>query len=256
MSPEEKLLFGSLMMTLVAQVGCLTFVLSARRLQQLLLPLVSLAAGSLLGSALFHMLPEGFTALDPLRAGEWIAAGFTAFLALEHFLHWHHSHRQQQRGKYGHEPWSSREPMALLILLGDGLHNFICGLGIASTFLINPQAGVAAWLAAMAHEIPQELGDFGVLVHSGWSPSKALIWNLISACTFPIGALLAWWLRELMALAPLVLFAAGNFIYIAASDLVPEINQNSDSGFALKSFVCFVGGLLLMTLFAATGEKG
>lgn len=140
--------------------------------------------------------------------------------------------------------------MALLILLGDGLHNFIGGLGIASTFLINPPAGVAAWLAAVAHEIPQELGDFGVLVHSGWRPRKALFWNLISAFTFPLGALLAWWLRELISLAPLVLFAAGNFIYIAASDLVPEIKHHAEPGFALNSFACFSGGLLFMLVIA------
>jgi zinc and cadmium transporter len=250
MSSLGTLLLGSLLMTLVALVGGLTLVLSPRRLQRLLPPLVSLAAGSLLGGALFHMLPEGFRTLDPLRAGEWIAAGFTAFLALEQFLHWHHSHRHQNRGRHGSETWSSREPMALLILLGDGLHNLIGGLGIASTFLINPAAGVAAWLAAMAHEIPQELGDFGVLVHSGWRPRKALLWNLISAFTFPIGALLAWWLRELIPLAPLVLFTAGNFIYIAASDLVPEIKQHTDSSFALNSFACFTGGLLFMLLIA------
>ena len=140
--------------------------------------------------------------------------------------------------------------MALLILLGDGLHNFIGGLGITSTFLINPPAGVAAWLAALAHEIPQELGDFGVLMHSGWRPRKALFWNLISAFTFPLGALLAWWFRDLISLAPLVLFAAGNFIYIAASDLVPEIKNQTQTGFALTSFAWFGCGLLVMLSIA------
>jgi zinc and cadmium transporter len=221
--------------------------LPARRLQQVLAPLVSLAAGSLLGGALFHMLPEGFSALNPLRSGEWIAAGFTAFLALEQFLHWHHSHRQNGRL---FAATGSREPMGLLILMGDGLHNFIGGLGIASTFLINPPAGVAAWMAAVAHEIPQELGDFGVLVHSGWKPRRALFWNLISALTFPLGALMAWWLRDLIPLAPLVLFAAGNFIYIAASDLVPEIKHHSEPGVALQGFACFSGGLLVMLVIA------
>jgi zinc and cadmium transporter len=212
-----------------------------------LAPLVSLAAGSLLGGALFHMLPEGFSALNPLRSGEWIAAGFTAFLALEQFLHWHHSHRQNGRL---FAATGLREPMGLLILMGDGLHNFIGGLGIASTFLINPPAGVAAWMAAVAHEIPQELGDFGVLVHSGWKPRRALFWNLISALTFPLGALMAWWLRDFIPLAPLVLFAAGNFIYIAASDLVPEIKHHSEPGVALQGFACFSGGLLVMLVIA------
>jgi len=247
MSHGVTILLGSMLMSLVALVGAFTLVLPARRLQQVLAPLVSLAAGSLLGGALFHMLPEGFTALNPLRSGEWIAAGFTAFLALEQFLHWHHSHRQNGRL---FAATGSREPMGLLILIGDGLHNFIGGLGITSTFLINPPAGVAAWMAAVAHEIPQELGDFGVLVHSGWKPRRALFWNLISALTFPLGALMAWWLRDLIPLAPLVLFAAGNFIYIAASDLVPEIKHHSEPGVALQGFACFSGGLLVMLVIA------
>ena len=247
MSHGVTILLGSMLMSGVALVGAFTLVLPARRLQQVLAPLVSLAAGSLLGGALFHMLPEGFTALNPLRSGEWIAAGFTAFLALEQFLHWHHSHRQNGRL---FAATGSREPMGLLILIGDGLHNFIGGLGIASTFLINPPAGVAAWMAAVAHEIPQELGDFGVLVHSGWKPRRALFWNLISALTFPLGALMAWWLRDLIPLAPLVLFAAGNFIYIAASDLVPEIKHHSEPGVALQGFACFSGGLLVMLVIA------
>jgi zinc and cadmium transporter len=250
MNPERTLLFGSLVMSFVALVGGITLALPAWRLQQLLTPLVSLAAGSLLGGALFHMLPEGYMALDPLRSGEWIAAGFTAFLALEQFLHWHHSHRRQSRLRLGEEDRWAREPIALLILMGDGLHNFIGGLGIASTYLINPPAGIAAWLAAIAHEIPQELGDFGVLMHSGWGARKALFWNLISAFTFPVGAFLAWWLRGQISLAPLVLFAAGNFIYIAASDLVPEIKRHAEPGLAFHGFACFAGGLAFMLVIA------
>jgi zinc and cadmium transporter len=251
MSTWGAILLGSVLMSLVALVGCFTLVLPAWRLQKLLTPLVSLAAGSLLGGALFHMLPEGFGALSPLQSGVWIAAGFTVFLAVEQFLHWHHSHRHRNHHLDGLVDQPSRQPMALLILLGDGLHNFIGGLGIASTYLINPPAGLAAWLAAVAHEIPQELGDFGVLVHSGWRPRQALFWNLISAITFPVGAVLAWWLRDLISLAPLVLFAAGNFLYIAASDLVPEIKHQEGSASAVNSFICFGGGLLFMLLMAA-----
>jgi Predicted divalent heavy-metal cations transporter len=150
-------------------VGAITLLLPPRRLQQLLLPLVSLAAGSLLGGALFHMLPEGMEAM-PSRSGSLcIAAGFMTFLALEQFLQWHHSHRHAARsGPDAAAGGASRKPMAILILLGDALHNFIGGLGIASTFLLNPAAGVAAFVAAVAHEVPQELGDFAILVHSGW----------------------------------------------------------------------------------------
>lgn len=242
------LLIGGLVMALVALSGSVALVLPSRRLQALLIPLISMAAGSLLGGALFHMLPEGFAVIPPVQAGAWIAAGFTGFLALEQFLHWHHSHRQQS-GSLCASPQA--KPTALLILLGDGLHNFIGGLGIASTYLINPAAGVAAWLAAVAHEIPQELGDFGVLLHSGWVPRRALFWNFISALTFPAGALLAWRFQQCLPLAPLVLFAAGNFIYIAASDLVPEIKAQVSLRQACSSFLWFSGGLLILLRLAS-----
>lgn len=239
------ILVGGLLMSLVAMVGTFTLLLPPKRLQQLLLPLVSLAAGSLLGGALFHMLPEGMGAMDPRHGSRYVAAGFTVFLALEQFLQWHHSHRHNHSGEAadGARP---RQPVAVLILLGDALHNFIGGLGIASTFLMNPAAGVAAWCAAVAHEVPQELGDFAILLHSGWSPRSALRWNFLSALTFPLGAVLAWLIAQSLPVAGLVLFASGNFIYIAASDLVPEIKANTSLRSASLSFGWFCGGLLLM----------
>jgi zinc and cadmium transporter len=235
------ILVGGMLMAMVAMVGAITLLLPPRRLEQLLMPLVSLAAGSLLGGALFHMLPEGMAAMEPRRGGFYIAAGFTAFLALEQFLHWHHSHRGAE---------GPRAPVAVLILLGDALHNFIGGLGIASTFLMNPAAGVAAWFAAVAHEVPQELGDFAILVHSGWRARSALRWNVISALTFPLGAVLAWFLSQTLSVAGLVLFASGNFLYIAASDLVPEIKNGSSLRAAALSFGWFSAGLLLMLVLA------
>lgn len=241
MSPFLAVVIGSLLMSLIAMVGAITLVLPAEQLQRLLLPLVSLAAGSLLGGALFHMLPEGLADL-PLRTGSgWIAAGFTIFLALEQFLHWHHSHRARHPPNRPATP-----PLNVLILCGDGLHNFVGGLGITSTYLIHPAAGVAAWIAAVLHEIPQELGDFGVLLHGGWSPARALRWNLISALTFPVGAVLAFTLRGRLPLGPLVLFAAGNFLYIAASDLVPEIKISAGSRDAVSGFLWFLIGLLAL----------
>lgn len=235
------ILAGGLLMSLVAMVGGLTLLLPPRTLQRLLMPLLSLAAGSLLGGALFHMLPEGMGAIGARAGSAYVAAGFSAFLALELFLQWHHSHRTSA---------SSREPLAILILLGDALHNFIGGLGIASTFVLNPAAGVAAWCAALAHELPQELGDFAILLHSGWSAGAALRWNLLSALTFPLGAVLAWLLAQSLSVAGLALFAGGNFLYIAASDLVPEIKTSTSLRSGALRFGWFSAGLLLMLLLA------
>ncbi|MEY3543967.1 MAG: hypothetical protein RLZZ247_124 [Cyanobacteriota bacterium] len=241
---------GSVLMSLIALIGGLTLLLSPRRLQHLLIPLVSLAAGSLLGGALFHMLPEAFDAMKPIRASAWLASGFAAFLAVELFLHWHHSHRSRHTSS-AQSPGSPAQALPLLMLVGDGLHNFVGGLGITSTFLIHPAAGVAAWCAAVVHEIPQELGDFGVLLHCGWSARRALFWNFVSALTFPLGALLAWRFQRLLPLPPLVLFAAGNFLYISASDLVPEIKAQASLQQAASSFGWFMAGLLLLWLMAS-----
>lgn len=232
---------GGVLMSLITLVGGVTALLTPRQQQRLLLPLIALAAGSLLGGALFHMLPQGLDTVPPRRAGLLLTAGFTCFLALEQLFHWHHSHRPQR---------PTVQPLALLVLLGDGLHNFVGGLGIASTYLINPAAGMAAWLAAAAHELPQELGDYGVLVHSGFRPAQALRWNFIAGLTFPLGALLAWWWAGSLPLGALVLFAAGNFLYITASDLVPEIKAPAHAREAAMSMVWFSIGLLLLWLLA------
>jgi zinc and cadmium transporter len=241
LSTLAPIVAGGLLMSLITLVGGLTALLTPRLQQRLLLPLIALAAGSLLGGSLFHMLPQGLEGVTPRRAGVLLAAGFTSFLALEQLLHWHHSHRPQR---------AMVQPLALLVLLGDGLHNLVGGLGIASTYLIDPAAGVAAWLAAAAHELPQELGDYGVLVHSGLRPAQALRWNFISGLSFPLGALIAWCWAGSLPLAALVLFAAGNFLYITASDLVPEIKAPAQARGAARSLVWFIIGLLLLWLLA------
>jgi zinc and cadmium transporter len=208
--------------------------------------MVALAAGTLLGGAFFHMIPEGTSHLPPLVAGVWTVAGFTTFLVLEQFLHWHHSHRGDPR---------AREPMTYLILIGDAAHNFLGGLEVASAWLLSPPAGIMAWIAAAAHEIPQELGDFGVLVHGGWPRRRALLWNLLSALTFPLGGVVAWVLSRDLQVAGFVLFAAGNFIYIAASDLIPEIKEEKSPRGAALHLGCFLGGVLLMYGLAVVFQR-
>ena len=138
---------SSLLMSAIALVGSLTLILKAETLERLLLPLISFAAGSLIGGAFFHMIPAGITAMGNTTAFYiWILAGFTVFLALEQLLHWHHCHRADTECK---------KPLTYLILIGDALHNFIGGLAIAGIFLVDIRLGIMAWLAAAAHEIPQ-----------------------------------------------------------------------------------------------------
>jgi zinc and cadmium transporter len=201
-------------MSALALSGGLALVLPDRTFNRLVLPLVSLAAGSLLGGALFHMLPEAVTALgNNLQVYGWLAAGLISFLVLEQYLHWHHCHR----------PIVAHRPLGYMILIADGLHNLIGGLAVGSAFLADTRLGVVTWLVAAAHEVPQELGDFGILIHSGWRRLHALAYNLASASTFLLGALAAYALSAHVEVAVLIPFAAGNFIYIALADLVPEL---------------------------------
>ncbi len=238
MSTLAWIVLSGVAMTALALVGSVTLVLKERTLQRILLPLVAFAAGSLLGGAFFHMLPTALrTGMDPVSVFSWVSAGFATFFALEQFLHWHHCHRASAQCK---------KPLTYLILIGDGLHNFLGGLAVAGTFLVDVRVGITTWLAAALHEVPQELGDFGVLVHGGWSKRRALLFNVASASTFLLGSVLAYYASYQFSVAFLVPFAAGNFIYIGASDLVPEVNKSHSTLDAAKHFACFVLGLGLL----------
>ena len=225
-------------MTLIALVGSVTIVMPRTVLQRLLLPLVGLAAGSLLGGAVFHMLPEAVAKLgNDLEVYVWLMVGFVAFFILEEFLHWHHCHRADH---------DDHRPLGQLILLADGLHNFIGGLAVAGAFIVDIRVGIVTWLVAAMHEVPQELGDFGVLVHSGWSRRDALLWNFASASTFLLGGLLAYGLADTLDVSVLLPFAAGNFIYIGASDLLPEVAGQPSTRDKIESSATFLVGLLLL----------
>ena len=229
---------GGVLMSAIALVGSVTLLLSEATLNRVITPLVAFAAGSLLGGAFFHMLPAAMVAApaDP-KVFLWVLIGFALFFALEQFLHWHHCHRASS---------DCKKPLTVLILLGDGLHNFLGGLGVAGVFLIDVRLGMAAWLAAAAHEVPQELGDFGVLIHGGWNKRKALLLNLASGLTFLLGGMIAYAASARIEMGFLVPFAAGNFIYIGASDLVPEVNKHSDIRANVIHFASFIAGIALL----------
>ncbi|MGE0683056.1 MAG: ZIP family metal transporter [Candidatus Binatia bacterium] len=229
---------SGLLMSALALVGSITLLFTETTLRRLLSPLVAFAAGSLLGGAFLHMLPaavekEG----DLLATSMWVLSGFTVFFALEQFLHWHHCHRSAS---------TCKEPLTYLILIGDALHNFIGGLAVAGTFLIDIRLGILTWLAAAAHEVPQELGDFAVLVHGGWSKREALQFNVLSALTFLLGGIVTYVVSFQVDIAFLVPFAAGNFVYIGASDLVPEVNKHRDLMTNIVHFFSFTAGIALL----------
>ncbi|HZD51749.1 MAG TPA: ZIP family metal transporter [Woeseiaceae bacterium] len=246
MSILAWIVLAGVLMSLIAMVGSVTLLLKPATLDRLLLPLVAFAAGSLIGGALFHMLPSALAAEIPvIGAGVAIACGFAAFFALEQALDWHHCRRN---------PGSERRPLTWLVLIGDSLHNFIGGIAIAGAFLVDLRLGITAWLAAAAHEVPQELGDFSVLVHGGWRKRTALFANVLSASTFLIGGLLAYGLSPHVDVTWLIPFAAGNFLYIGASDLVPEVNRNTNFRSRGVSLLAFLFGLGVLLAAAVKGQ--
>lgn len=238
MSTLAWIIVGGVLMSAIAMVGSVTLVLKPATLDRLLLPLVAFAAGSLIGGAFFHMIPAAIDAnAHILGIGVAVVTGFTAFFVLEQVLHWHHCHRARSECK---------QPLTYLILIGDALHNFLGGLAIAGTFLIDVRLGITSWLAAAAHEVPQELGDFGVLVHGGWSKRRALLFNVLSGLTFLLGGLSAYGLSFQMDVSWLIPFAAGNFLYIGASDLVPEVNKHDNHKANAVHLLAFVLGVALL----------
>ncbi|MGB5491911.1 MAG: ZIP family metal transporter [Woeseiaceae bacterium] len=247
MSELYWIILGGLLMAAIAMVGSVTLVLKPATLDRLLLPLVAFAAGSLIGGAFFHMIPAAIDAnADILGIGVAVVTGFTLFFVLEQVLHWHHCHRAQS---------DCKQPLTYLILIGDALHNFLGGLAIAGTFLIDVRLGITSWLAAAAHEVPQELGDFGVLVHGGWSKRRALLFNVLSGLTFLLGGLLAYRLSFQMDVSWLIPFAAGNFLYIGASDLVPEVNKHDNYRANAIHLMAFIVGVALLFFAKVSIDK-
>ena len=241
------IVLGGVLMSALSLSGALTLVFSEATLQRLLLPMVAFAAGALIGGALFFMLPEALETASPRLPLISVAAGFSGFFALEQFLHRHHCHSGSAE---------CRRPVTYLILAGDALHNLLDGVAVAAASLADPRLGLATWVAVAAHEIPQEIGDFAVLLHGGWSKGRALAFNLASALAFLVGGVLTYFASSIAQVDVLVPFAAGAFLYIGASDLVPEVNRERAGRRNLTHFLSFVLGLALLLVLAVTLGPG
>jgi len=237
-------LFG-LLMSLLALSGGLALLLPEAWLKRLMLPLVAFASGSLIGGAFFHILPAALMRLPSAEtAFLWLALGFLAFLILEQGLSWRHCHLTPAEHR------DSKRTLGVMILIADGLHNLLGGLSIGTLFIADFRLGLSAWLAAALHELPQELGDFGILLHGGWSKAKALTYNFLSALTFLVGGLLAYGLSEQANIDWLIPFAAGNFLYIGAVDLAPEFKDCCDRRANWPQLLAFSLGLASLYFLA------
>lgn len=240
------ILLSTLLMSLFAFAGALTLIFSEKNLKKLTLPLVSFSTGALLGGAFLHLLPQAIESHENhLNIFVWVLIGFATFFILEQFINWHHCHRS---------PSEHKHPVTYLILLGDGIHNFIDGIVIAGAFLIDIRLGVVTWMVTATHEIPQELGDFGIMIHGGWSKAKALLFNFLSGLTMVVGGILTFFFSSQINTVLLLAFAAGNFIYIGASDLIPEIKHyTSIKRNIIHSTIFFAAILLLFAIKVLSG---
>jgi len=199
--------------TLIGLVGIFSLWVKPKTLNKIVEGLVSFAAGSLLGGAFFHLLPKAIERLNIKVVSELLLVGFILFFILESIFHSHLCRRKEA-------------PFTYVILVGDAIHNFTDGLIIAATFFIDIKLGFLATFAIMAHEIPQELGIFGSLIFGKYEKNKAMLYSVIAQSTVVAGGLVGAFLHGSIKFSEYLLpFAAGNFIYIAASDLVPELHK-------------------------------
>ncbi len=237
--------------SVISLIGVSTLSLRAERLRGVLFVFVALAVGALLGDAFFHLLPEAFEYTQNMAVTSFLVLiGLLAFFWLEKLLHWHHGHHGDI-SEIEHEDGKVK-PLGKLILFSDGLHNFLDGLIIGASYLISIEVGIATAIAVVLHEIPQEIGDFGVLLHAGYSKHKAVFYNFIFALTAVAGVLVLILAGESAKhLIPWIIpFAAGAFIYIATADLVPELHKQRGSNTALEFVAIFFGvGAMYLLLF-------
>lgn len=231
--------------SLISLVGVLTLGLKSKMFDDMLVMFVAFAAGGLIGGAFLHLLPEAVEKCSCELVFLYALIGFSVFFLMERYLYWRHCHHGV----------CDIHAFTYLNLVGDGLHNFVDGLIIAASFMVSLKLGIVTTLAVIMHEVPQEIGDFGILVYGGFSKSKALLYNFLSALMAMIGALIGYALSGVTENISIFLvpFTAGGFIYVGASDLLPELHKQKDIKRANIAFVTFIMGLVFMALVKLIG---
>lgn len=244
--PQIETIF---VLTLIGGVGALfggILLLFGKKLPRVLIHfLVSFAAGALLGTAFFELLPESLHHIEEVQEeGEvtvfiWVIAGMLFFYLLDRAIHWYQYHQKIHKGEH-------KSVSIPLVVLGDSAHNFIDGIAIATTYLVNPAAGLVTTLATIAHELPQEIGDFAILLHEGMEKKKVFLVNLFSALLSVIGGIIAFLIGEqIEGILPYSLaLTTGFFLYIALVHLLPAIHHEEKQGYALWESIFLVLGVV------------
>ncbi len=251
MSGLESIFISAFVGSIGALAGGVLLLLWNKSLKNISHVLVSFAAGALLGNAFFELLPEAIEHAEEVKELSgveinvflWTLAGIFFFYLLDRGIHWYSHHQNKKTGKHG----TVNIP---LVIFGDSVHNFIDGVAIAITFLINPASGIATTFAVIAHELPQEIGDFAILLHEGMTKKKVLFINILSALLAVVGAGLALIIGEsIEGILPYALsITAGFFIYIALTNLLPEIHGEEKEGYAFRETIFFILGVSVIWL--------
>jgi zinc and cadmium transporter len=237
------------LISLVSLVGIFTLAIKKERLTRLILFMVSFAVGALFGDAFIHLIPEAFEKLgNGVLVPVLILAGILLFFVMEKFILWRHCHYPTTE-KHPH-------PVVFMNLIGDGVHNLFDGMVVAASFMVSIPVGIATTIAVLLHEIPQEIGDFGVLIHGGISIQRALLLNFVSALLAILGAVLSLTMGPYIKdYAVFVLpLTAGGFIYMAGSDLIPFLHDEPSGRRALLQFLFILLGIMVMFLLLLLGK--
>lgn len=232
-------ILAATLISIISFVGVLTLVFTKDSIKKIVVFLVALSAGTMIGGAFLHMIPESLHEFsDHKNVFILLILGFCIFFILERIIRWRHCHHNI----------CDVHPFGAMNLIGDGVHNFFDGLILAAAFSVDLHLGFITTLAIVFHEIPQEIGDFGVLIHAGYSVKKALIFNFLSAILAIAGVIVGFYIGDKIEnfAIYLVPIAAGGFLHIAASDLIPELHKEKDTKKAFWSFIIFLLGILIM----------
>lgn len=243
-------ILSTLLVSFISITGALFLALKSSRLQSIVFMLVSLAVGALLGNAFFHLIPESFESIhNEILVAVLILAGILLFFVMEKFLHWHHGHDVEHIDDHP-------KSYGYISIFADGIHNFTDGILIAAGWLAGPEIGIATTLTVIIHEIPQEISDFGILIHAGFTARKALWMNFYSSLMAILGTVITLLAGNLVeSLSTWVLpLAAGGFIYLAGTDLMPELNKERSAKKSLIQLVLIITGLLLVYLVSGGHE--
>ena len=227
--------------SLISFIGIFALSLREDILRKHIFIFISIAVGALLGDALIHLIPEAFEdSQNIILTSVLIIAGILLFFILEKFLHWHH-HGEDKEKNHIH-------PVGKLVLFSDGIHNLIDGMIIGASFLVSMPVGFASTLAVILHEIPQEVGDFAVLIHSGYTKKRALWLNFLSALTAILGAIVFFVIDGIseISISYFLPIAAGGFIYIAVADLIPELHKTKEVKYSILQIIAVIIGVLAM----------